>query len=210
MSNTPHSAVVTQHGSFVPYIVGLGGTSRPNSSTEQALRIALNAAAGAGAQTSLLCGADLDLPLYTPEKSERTAAAVRLIAELRRADGIIVGSPGYHGGISGMVKNALDYTEDMRGDHDCYFDHRAVGCIATGGGWQGAVATMQALRDIVHALRGWNTPIGVAVNTIECPFEAGRCKSESLNKLLEEMARQVVDFAVMRGRAARAMQGLEA
>jgi multimeric flavodoxin WrbA len=40
---------------------------------------------------------------------------------LRRAHGIIVASPGYHGSMSGLVKNALDYAEDMRDDDDALF-----------------------------------------------------------------------------------------
>lgn len=197
------AAAASPEVAFIPYVVALGGTNRANSSTEQALRVALAAAAEAGARTSMLVGGDLNLPLYAPENRERTAEALRLIEELRRADGILIGSPGYHGGISGMVKNALDYTEDMNGGAHAYFDGRAVGCVATGGGWQGAVATMHALRDIVHALRGWNTPIGVAINTAEYPFVEGRCKSEPLNAQLESMGRQVVDFARMREQAAR-------
>ena len=63
-----------------------------------------------------------------------------------RADGILLGSPGYHGGVSGLVKNALDYTEDMRGDERPYFDGRPVGAVATGAGWQGAVTTLTAMR----------------------------------------------------------------
>ena len=32
---------------------------------------------------------------------------------------IIIGSPGYHGSMSGLIENALDYTEDWRADrHD--------------------------------------------------------------------------------------------
>lgn len=183
---------------FSPYIVAIGGTARANSTTEQALRFTLAAAAAVGAQTAIVSGVDLELPIYIPGELQRTPKAVRLVAELQRADGIVIGSPGYHGGISGLVKNALDYAEDLRGERNCYFDNRAVGCIATGSGWQAAVATMRALRDVVHALRGWNTPIGVAINTAEFPFEDGRCKSERLNLLMEEMARQIVHFARMR------------
>ena len=35
-----------------------------------------------------------------------------------------------------------------------------VGSIACGAGWQAAGQTLSALRAIVHALRGWPTPIG--------------------------------------------------
>ena len=34
-------------------------------------------------------------------------------------------------------------------------------------GWQAAVATLGTLRTVAHALRGWPTPIGVAINTVE-------------------------------------------
>ena len=93
---------------FRPYIVGLGGTTREGSSTEKALSLALRAAASQGADTLLLCGSDIDLPAYVPGATSNTKAN-RIMAELGRADGIILGTPGYHGGLSGLVKNALDY-----------------------------------------------------------------------------------------------------
>lgn len=79
---------------------------------------------------------------------------------------MIIGSPGYHGAIYGFVKNALDYVEDMSRDERCYVDGLPVGCVATAAGWQAAVATLQQLRVITHALRGWPTPLGIAINTI--------------------------------------------
>ena len=96
---------------FRPYIVGLGGTTREGSSTEKAISLALRAAASQGADTLLLCGSDIDLPAYVPGAPSNTKAN-RITAELGKADGIILGTPGYHGGLSGLVKNALDYTEE--------------------------------------------------------------------------------------------------
>ena len=135
-----------------PYIVAVGGTLRPNSSTEWAMRHVLNAAQRSGARFKLISGPLLQLPLYQPDNPERGEGARFLVAELALADGIIIGSPGYHGSISGLVKNALDYAEDLRTDRRPYFSGRAVGCIATAGGWPGAINTLSALRDIVHAL----------------------------------------------------------
>jgi FMN reductase len=179
-----------------PYVVAVGGTTREGSSTEKALRVAISAAEAAGARTSLLSGADLDLPLYAPERTQRCAAAQRLIAELRKANGIILGSPGYHGGISGLVKNALDYTEDMRDDPLPYFEGRAVGCVVTAAGWQATVTTLNALRGVVHALRGWPTPLGVAINTSQPVFGSnGICLDDRVEEQLQLMARQIVLFA---------------
>src|SRR3712207_6450225 len=81
-----------------PYIVGIGGTTRPNSSTEKALRFALGVCSDGGADTYGFYGVELsELPMYAPENPTRTQTAERFITELRRADGIIVASPGYHG-----------------------------------------------------------------------------------------------------------------
>jgi len=116
---------------FRPYIVGLGGTTREGSSTEKAVSLALRAAASQGADTLLLCGSDIDLPAYVPGATSNTKAN-RITAELGRADGIILGTPGYHGGLSGLVKNALDYTEDLRNNKRPYLEDRPIGCVGHG------------------------------------------------------------------------------
>jgi FMN reductase len=178
-----------------PYIVAVGGTLRAGSTTEKAMRHVLDAAQRAGARTKLISGPALQLPIYEPENPDRGDAARELVAQLALADGIILGSPGYHGSISGLVKNALDYAEDLRTDVRPYFSGRAVGCIATAGGWPGAVNTLGALRDIVHALRGWATPLGAAINSSERVFdESGRCLVPRVAQTLDLIAAEVVSF----------------
>lgn len=182
-----------------PFVVALGGTTSPNSSTEKALNIALEGARAGGAETLLISGPELELPIYAWERKERSDAANHLIASLRRADGIILGSPGYHGSISGLVKNALDYVEDMSKDEWPYFHGRPVGAVATGAGWQGAVMTLTALRSIVHALRGWNTPLGVAISTAQPMFDGeGQCLDAKIDSMLRAMGQEVAEAALTR------------
>ena len=154
-------------------VVGIGGSVRPDSQSERALHAALAGAREAGAKVHAITGGELVLPFYDPQVCERTDAAVELVEALRRADGVILASPGYHGTISGLIKNALDYAEDLRQDDRPYLDGRAVGCIGIAYGWQATVTTLQALRSVVHALRGWPTPLGGAVNSAETHFEPG-------------------------------------
>lgn len=180
---------------FSPHILGIGGGTRPGSSAERYLQLALSAAEEAGATTSFLGASALHLPLYEPSAASH-ASALQLVKELRKADGIIIASPGYHGTVSGFMKNALDYAEETRGDQRPYFSERAVGCMAVAGGWQAAVGTMASLREIVHALRGWPTPMGVAINVSEAPLDsAGACQSNSVVQQIQLMAGQVVRFA---------------
>ena len=181
-----------------PLIVGIGGTTRPGSSSERALQFALSRARDLGADTEMLVGAEILLPIYAPESAERNAEAHQLVAALRRANGIIVSSPGYHGSLSGLIKNALDYAEDMRNDALPYFEGRAVGLIACANGWQATGATLTALRSIVHALRGWPTPLGVAINTTEQVFAAEDAAGSATLQQLTILARQVVQFAEQR------------
>ena len=178
-----------------PFVVGLGGTTRPRSSTELALRYTLAHAETLGVRTELLGADALGLPLYAPGGGALDERASHLIGVLREADGIIIGTPGYHGSMSGLVKNALDYTEEMRADDRTYFDNMPVGCLVTAAGWQAAGSTLTALRAIVHALRGWPTPLGVMINSTERVFDSdGACVSQPIAEQLKTVAEQVVSF----------------
>lgn len=177
-------------------VVGLGGSLRTDSQSERALHIVLSGLADAGAKTTVIAGDELVLPFYDPSVPERPAAATRLVDELRAADGVVLVSPGYHGTVSGLVKNALDYVEDLRTDDHPYLDGRAVGCVATAYGWQAAVTTLTALRQIVHALRGWPTPLGAAVNSAQVEFGVdGGCSDPQVEQTLRTIGQQVAEFA---------------
>jgi FMN reductase len=172
---------------------------RPDSQSERALSVVLQAARVAGAETVAITGMDLVLPFYDPAVRERNEVAHRLVHALREADGVVLVSPGYHGTVSGLVKNALDYVEDLRDDPRPYLDGRAVGCVAMARGWQATVTTLTALRSIVHALRGWPTPLGAALNSTEVTFDEHGIPSDPVvDRTLRTIGQQVVQFALTR------------
>ena len=178
-------------------IVAIGGSTRPGSSSELAVRMAGKGAQAAGATVVYITGRDLMLPIYDTESSDRTEASSAFVAALRAADGVIVASPGYHGGISGMIKNALDYAEDLATDEHPYLDGRAVGCIAVAYGWQATVSTLHQLRQVAHALRAWPTPLGGSVNAAVVSLTEGS-EDPATKAQLETIGRQVTEFAIMR------------
>ena len=195
-----------------PLIVGIGGTMTANSSSERVMRHVLAQCEARGAETICFDGNALDLPMYgygTP----RTDKAVALIDALRRAEGVVIASPGYHGTVSGLIKNALDYIEDMARDDRPYFEGRAVGLITVAAGWQATGTTLATLRSIVHALRGWPTPMAITVNSVMPVFAAdGSVSDATLLKQLDILAQQVVGFARMRAldELSKASAGAEA
>ena len=161
--------------------------------------MALAAAAQMGASTEIFAGPSISLAPFDPAERERSPEAKKLIEALRRADGVILSSPGYHGSISGLLKNALDYSEDMRADERVYLADRAVGIIVCADGIQAMGSTLNTLRSIAHALRAWPTPFAAVVNSGARPFGPdGACKSAEVEQSLRLVAAQVVEFAEMK------------
>ena len=177
------------------HIVGLGGTTRIGSSSEAALRYSMGQLAEMGASTELIAGPLIDLPMYDPADPHRSPSARRLVQSLRRADGVVIATPSYHGALSGVIKNALDYVEDLREDARPYFDGRAVGILITAHGAQALGTTLMGVRAIVHALRGWPTPFAATLNGQSRPFENGLPANEEVAGQLRTVAQQVYEFA---------------
>jgi FMN reductase len=97
-----------------------------------------------------------------------------------------------------LIKNALDYAEELRADPRAYLDGIPVGCIACAGGWQAVGQTLAALRTIAHSLRGWPTPLGAMLNTSTALFDAeGNCTDMATKHQLETVGQQVIGFVRM-------------
>ena len=61
-------------------------------------------------QINIAIGSIAELPLFNPDLLDEPIAALHLLADaLAVADGIIIASPEYAHGISGPLKNALDW-----------------------------------------------------------------------------------------------------
>lgn len=191
-----------------PFLFGIGGTAQPGSSTEQALAIAMREAGESGADVELFGSEALAaLPHYLVGGGGLSSGGEALVAAVRRADGLIIASPGYHGSISGLVKNAIDYLEETSRDDRPYLDGLPVGVIATAYGWQATGSTLAAMRSIVHALRGWPTPLGAAIVTGGGVFKDGVCHDDRAGAQLKMVGVQVCEFAKLRLGCQRALQG---
>jgi len=180
-----------------PLIVGVGGTARPNSTSELAVMQALRTAEGLGARTKLFDGSFVsNIPLYVPGQNMEARDTAEFIRWVRECDGLIVATPGYHGSLSGPIKNALDWIEETCHDAAPYLDGRAFGCIVTARGWQACGTTLVSLRMVAHALRAWPTPYGATLNSSTPLFESdGSCVEPDVADQISRVARQVVEFA---------------
>lgn len=183
-----------------PLIVGIGGSTGTSSVTNLLLARCLAHCADRGARTLAVAGEQLGaLPIYGVEGG--TALIDDLVSAVRAADCVVIATPGYHGGMSGLVKNALDHLEALRDDPHPYLDGRAVGVIVGAAGWQSCGTTLDSVRATIHALRGWPTPFGVTVNTAEQRPDADGNFDDVVNGALAILADQLTEFAGWRANA---------
>jgi FMN reductase len=176
-------------------VVGLGGSLARTSRSRAALQVALEGAASAGADTTLLDLRELDLPLYDPDHGEPTAAAHRLIESCYSADGMLWSSPMYQGTISGAFKNALDWLHEL-GRRDPPFLHdTVVGLISAAGGTQGLQA-INTMEFSIRALRAWAVPYVVPVAAAARVFDHdGRVQDATVELQLKTLGGEVVRVA---------------
>lgn len=179
-NNNPHSA---------PLVVGIAGSLRAGSLTSRAVVIALEGAAASGARTELLNLQDYDLP-FAGDDAEDNAGVARLQEHLRRADGVILGSPEYHGGMSGVLKNALD----LMGFRE--FEGKMIGLIGVSGGAMGAHHALTSLRTVGRALHAWVIPEQASIPQAWHLFnEEGQLQDEKVRQRLMIVGRQVAHYA---------------
>ncbi|WP_044337864.1 NADPH-dependent FMN reductase [Rossellomorea aquimaris] len=84
---------------------------------------------------------DGSLPLYTGEPEQSGLEAVQSLKQkVKEADAVILASPEYHGGMSGAMKNALDFLSSEQ------FAHKPVALLACAGGGKGGINCLNNLR----------------------------------------------------------------
>jgi FMN reductase len=171
-------------------IVGLGGSLARRSTSLAALKVAIEGAAQAGAATELFDVRELDLPMYVPDSEPVPDAAKTLCDAVYACQGMLWSSPLYHGTISGLFKNALDWLQLLGDRHPASLTDKVVGLISTAGGTQGlqAVNTMEF---IVGALRGWAVPLVIPIPQAWRVFQQGQVLDAGIAEQLHSLGREV-------------------
>jgi len=176
-------------------IVGLGGSLADVSRSRAALRVALEGAASAGAETTLLDLRELDLPMYSPDDENPTAAAAGLIESCYGADGMLWSSPMYQGTISGAFKNALDWLHVLGAREPPFLYDKVIGLISAAGGTQGLQA-INTMEFATRALRGWAVPYVVPVAAAWRVFDQdGQVQDKEIELRLKSLGDEVVRVA---------------
>jgi NAD(P)H-dependent FMN reductase len=173
-------------------IVGICGSLRDGSNTRMALTVALRGAEETGANTQLIDLRDYRLTFCDGREDAKTYAGdvMRLREEVGAAQGILLATPEYHGGYSGVLKNALD----LMGFDE--FEGKMLGLVGVSGGAMGAFSALNDLRNIGRALHAWVVPTQASVPKAWSVFDAdGKLKDKDIEKRLKNVGREVAKFA---------------
>jgi NAD(P)H-dependent FMN reductase len=171
-------------------VSALCGSLTSGSSTRRVLEIALEGAAEVGAQTRVIDLRDFKLPFAGLEKASEYPDVERLSSLVKASDGILWGTPEYHGSYSGALKNALDLMgfDEFRG--------KMIGLIGVAGGSTGAINALTHLRSVGRQLHAWVLPQQVSIARVQSAFDVeGNLLDPELDRRLREIGRQVARFS---------------
>lgn len=172
-------------------ILGISGSYGLTSKNGLLLDLTLKACESQGASVEIWDHVENPLPLVGEEgcwENENVKSFQQLASE---CDGFILSSPEYHGTMSGVMKNSLDWL---------YKDHvggKAFGLLSTLGG-QSNSNTLNHMRISVRWIHGWCVPEQVAVGQVKNAFnEDGTLVDEDIASRVDDLGLSVVQTAKM-------------
>src|SRR5438105_3713247 len=140
------------------------------------------------------------LALYNPETAYDLPGYAELKARVERADVVVLGTPDYHGSVSGAMKNFLDH-----------FWHEFAGKLfatIVASHEKGLTVTDQ-LRTVARQCYSWSMPYGVSFADEE-DVKDGKIASDALQKRLRMFVRDVRTYGALLARQRRAdLEGAE-
>ena len=171
-------------------IVGISGSNRPGSTTLTLVNEMLKACEKKGAKIELLDISQIKLPMFDNREGwDYGEEHKRIEALLEKADGFVIGSPEYHGSMSGALKNLLDlldYTRVVAG--------KPAAFCAVGGGSK-AKSVLDHFLVVARALQIWAVPRVVGANHDDFEKPAWHIKSDKALRRIDEATTELVRAA---------------
>ena len=171
-------------------ILGLAGEYRATSKSGMLVNAALNLAAEQGAEVVFWDLAEQPLPLVGEEGCWNDPHVQAFQNLLTECDAFFLSSPEYHGTMSGVMKNTMDWM------YDKHVGGKVFGLMSTLGGVTNA-NTLNHMRISLRWLHGWPVPEQLAIGHVKEAFnEEGQLNDPALQERLSALVKSVLDAAV--------------
>jgi NAD(P)H-dependent FMN reductase len=184
-----------------PHVVAVSGSRREGSYTYRALREACYSVEETGGTAEVLDLGEVDLPPLNPDRDD-VADSEAIARRIREADGIILGTPMYHGSYSGVLKNALDYCGFEE------FEDTTVGLLVVSGGPFPTTA-LDHLRSVCRALNAWVLPHQAAVPRAHTAFDGDEFTDDDLRERVRILGERIVQYASIAPESRRSIEATE-
>lgn len=172
-------------------LLGIAGSMRSNSYSFKALDLALKTSKNNyHAEINLFDLRKNKLPIYEPNldpdkiplsEKESLEMANKLV---RWADAIILTSPDYHGSMSGVLKNFLDFFWKE-------FSGKTFGYICAS--HEKGLTVMEQMRTAVRQCYGWSMPYGISTSSDDFDSEGNITNKKTILRI-EMLSRDIVFY----------------
>ena len=145
-------------------VIGLAGEYRATSKSGMLVNLALTIAKEQGADVEYWDLAERPLPLVGEDSCWTHPNVKAFQSLLEESDAFLLSSPEYHGTMSGVMKNTLDWM------YDKHVGGKVFGLMSTLGGVTNA-NTLNHLRISLRWLHGWPVPEQLAIGHVKEAFD---------------------------------------
>ena len=169
-------------------ILGVGGCLREGSHSNRLVSLTLDAAKDFGGEVKLLDLRETPLPLLNPDSPSVDSNARKAREMVLWADAFLIGTPDYHGTMSGAAKNFLDY-----------FWHEFTGKLFATivASHEKGLTVQDHVRTAIRQCYGWSLPYGIGFNGDADFDDQGNLTNERLGDRLRMLARDLVVYGAM-------------
>ncbi|MGD6777218.1 MULTISPECIES: NADPH-dependent FMN reductase [Bacillaceae] len=168
-------------------ILAISGSPRKNGRTGIAARFFQNKYG-----VEVIDLSDGDIPLYNGEAYQAELENVEsLRAKVKGADAVLLMSPEYHSGMSGALKNALDFLGSEQ------FHSKPVGLLAVAGGGKGGINALNNMRVVGRGVYANVIPRQLVLDPHCFDYENDSLNDESA-ELVDALYKELVMYVKMR------------
>ena len=165
-------------------ILGVASSMRESSYSTRVLKLTLEKAEKKGAEIKLLNLRELQLPMYHPEQNN-SPELDKATEYVQWADAFVLASPDYHGSMSGVMKNFLDFFWSE-------FAGKTFGYICAS--HEKGLTVMDQMRTAVRQCYGWSMPYGISINSDQDFDDSGKLTNKDILSRIETVSRDLVVY----------------
>ena len=165
-------------------ILGVASSMRESSYSTRVLKLTLEKAEKRGAEIKLLNLRELQLPMYHPEQNN-SPELDKATEYVQWADAFVLASPDYHGSMSGVMKNFLDFFWSE-------FAGKTFGYICAS--HEKGLTVMDQMRTAIRQCYGWSMPYGISINSDQDFDDSGKLTNKDILSRIETVSRDLVVY----------------